>query len=57
MAPSTPSRKTKRCEYNAIQYTRFFKAFDSREIDQGVSMIAHLPKIDIPTLTARLWIK
>jgi hypothetical protein len=54
MAPSTPKRKTKQREYDTIQRTRFFDAFDSKQIDQGVSVIAHHSDINIPASTARL---
>jgi hypothetical protein len=57
MAPSTPKRKTKRREYDTIQRTRFFDAFDSKQIDQGVGAIAHRSDINIPASTARLWLK
>jgi hypothetical protein len=57
MAPSTPKRKTKRREYDTIQHTRFFNAFNSKEIDQGISEIARLQDINIPASTARLWLK
>jgi hypothetical protein len=57
MAPSTPEKKPKRHEYDTIKRCRFFDAFDSKKKEQGVGAIAHLPGINIPASTARLWLK
>ena len=57
MAPTTPQKPYKRHEYDTTKRTRFFHAFNNKENEQGVGTIAHLPSIDIPTSTARLWIK
>ena len=57
MALSTPEKEPNRHEYSTITRCRFFDALDSKKKEQGVGEIAHLRDIDIPTLTARRWIK
>jgi len=57
MAPSTPIKQAKRREWSTIRRVRFFDAFDSKEKEQGVSLIADLPTIEIPYSTARLWLR
>jgi hypothetical protein len=57
MAPTTPVSKPKRHEYNTLKRTHFFHAFDSKENEQGVGAIAHLPAISIPTSIARRWLQ
>ncbi len=57
MAPSTPKKRAKRREYNTPKRVQFFYAFDHKENSEGVGTVAHLPEINIPTSTARLWLK
>jgi hypothetical protein len=57
MAPSTPQKTRVRHEYNTIDRTRFFNAFDLKKPSHGVGFVCHLPEVDIPSPTGRRWLK
>lgn len=57
MAPSTPTKVRKRTEYDTVKRMRFFDAWSRKRPGTGVASVAHRPEINIPTSTARYWLK
>jgi hypothetical protein len=57
MPPSTPPSSPKRQEYNTIRRMRFFDAYDRKPNSASLGSICRQPQIDIPTSTARTWLK
>jgi hypothetical protein len=57
MTPSTPSKGSKRKEHDTIKRMRFFDAYDRKRPSTGLNSIAKRPNINIPSSTARRWLK
>ena len=57
MPPSTPPTSPKRQEYDTIRRVRFFNAFDRKKKSTSLGLVCRRPKINIPTSTARTWLK
>ncbi len=57
MATTTPSTSRQVREFDTIQRSRFFDAFDSRQNDTGIARICKTLDFDLPPSTARYWVK
>ncbi|KAF2420199.1 hypothetical protein EJ08DRAFT_683420 [Tothia fuscella] len=57
MAPSTPDNKPKRREYNTIERSRFFDAFNNAPPGTTAGEICHMPQINMPPSTGRTLLK